>query len=510
MSEKIVTLEEFASIREKLRRMGRKVVLCHGVFDLLHYGHIEHLQEARGFGDVLVVSVTAAAYVNKGPGRPYFTDRQRLFFLANIACVDYVILSEAVTVHKVVRTVRPDIYVKGAEYATAANDVTGNISGEQAIVEEYGGTIKFTHGAVYSSTKLINNFFGGLPENVLIFSQHLREKYGENVARQVRTMIDRFAALKVLVVGDIIIDDYVFCAVQGLTSKDAAMSARYESWERYAGGALAIARHIANFAGEVTLLSMTGHDRDVEDFLLDVMPPVKCRVVEEKNFVTPVKRRFLKRHALRKEYEKLFSVNYLLTKEGQRQVNYDKFYRNLADMLPQYDMVVVCDYGHGLLTDKAITMMERTAKFLAVNCQANSSNYGMNVITKYRRADAFVVDEKELHLAFPGSVAEDEEMLSKLEAMLNSKYAWETLGARGANCAGSCIVPAVTLHVKDTVGAGDAFYSLAALCAATDVPKDLATLISNVAGAIKTAMVGNSGPIPKVDLLKFIGTVLNV
>ena len=97
MSEKIVTLEEFASIRDKLRRMGRKVVLCHGVFDLLHYGHIEHLQEARGFGDVLVVSVTAAAYVNKGPGRPYFTDRQRLFFLANIACVDYVILSEAVT-----------------------------------------------------------------------------------------------------------------------------------------------------------------------------------------------------------------------------------------------------------------------------------------------------------------------------------------------------------------------------------------------------------------------------
>ena len=85
-------------------------------------------------------------------------------------------------------------------------------------MEEYGGTIKFTHGAVYSSTKLINNFFGGLPENVLIFSQHLREKYGENVARQVRTMIDSFAALKVLVVGDIIIDDYVFCAVQGLTS----------------------------------------------------------------------------------------------------------------------------------------------------------------------------------------------------------------------------------------------------------------------------------------------------
>ena len=68
----------------------------------------------------------------------------------------------------------------------------------------------------------------------------------------------------------------------------------------------------------------------------------------------------------------------------------------------------------------------------------------------------------------------------------------------------------MTLHVKDTVGAGDAFYSLSALAAATEVPVDLATLLSNIAGAIKTSVVGNSKPVPKVDLLKFVGTVLNV
>ncbi len=99
---KIVTKEEFRVVREGLRGEGKKVVLCHGVFDLLHYGHIEHLQDAKTQGDVLVVSVTASKYVNKGPGRPYFSDKQRMTFLASLEIVEYVILSEAVTVHAIV------------------------------------------------------------------------------------------------------------------------------------------------------------------------------------------------------------------------------------------------------------------------------------------------------------------------------------------------------------------------------------------------------------------------
>ena len=138
MNDKIITREEFGRIRDRMRKDGNKVVLCHGVFDLLHYGHIEHLQEAKAQGDVLVVSVTAAKYVNKGPGRPYFNDQQRMAFLASLEFVDYVLLSEAVTVHEIVKYVQPNVYVKGQEYAAAENDVTGNIGPEQEIVEQYG------------------------------------------------------------------------------------------------------------------------------------------------------------------------------------------------------------------------------------------------------------------------------------------------------------------------------------------------------------------------------------
>lgn len=510
---KIFQMEEFSKIRGEFRLDKKAVVLCHGVFDLLHYGHVEHLQEAKSMGDILVVSVTAARFVNKGPGRPYFNDEQRMRFLASLACVDYVILSEAVTVHDVVKAVQPDIYVKGQEYAVSKNDVTGNIDSEKEIVERYGGKIRFTNGEVHSSTKLLNNFFGALPENVVRTSQILKEKYGADVSNQLREMVDGFSELRVLVIGDIIIDEYVFCKVQGLTTKDAAMSTRFESMERYAGGALAIARHLAGFAGKVTLLSMMGMGSEMAEYVHDVMDPVECRIVQERNFITPVKRRYLKMHPLRQIYDKLFSINHLLDRQGMRQVDYGNFYRNLEQMLPRYDLVVVCDYGHGLLESKAIRMLEKQARFLAVNCQTNSANYGMNVITKYRRADVFVVDERELRFPFGQSLAGTRELLEKLAARMKSRYAWATLGASGAlglKEREMVEFPAVTLHVKDTVGAGDAFYSLAALSAASRVPIDLATLMANIAGGIKSNRVGNSQPVRKVDLLKFMGTILNV
>ncbi len=511
--EKIISKEAFAKLREGFRGDHKTVVLCHGVFDLLHYGHIEHLQEAKALGDILVVSITAARFVNKGPGRPYFNDQQRLSFLASIECVDYVLLSEAVTVHEIVKVVQPDVYVKGQEYATAENDVTGNIGPEQKIVEKYGGHIHFTQGAVFSSTKLLNNFFGALPENVVETSRRLREKYGADIAEKVREMVDGFSKLRVLVVGDIIIDDYVFCKVQGLTTKDAALSTRYDSHELYAGGALAIARHLAGFAGNVTLLSMMGFEEEIASYILETMPPVECRIVQDKHFITPVKRRYLKRHPLRQEYEKLFSVNHIMDIDAIKQVDYGNFYRNLAQMVPAYDMVVVCDYGHGLLSEDSIRHIEGLAKFMAVNCQANSSNQGMNVISKYHRADTFVVDERELRLPFGQSLEDSPSLLRRLADRLDSRYAWVTMGAEGAyglHTKETAQIPAVTLHVKDTVGAGDAFYSLASLCAASTVPIDIATLVSNVAGAIKTNQVGNSRPVVKVDLLKFLNTVLNV
>ena len=514
-SGKIISAEQISSLRETLRQEGKSVVMCHGVYDLLHYGHIEHLKEAKSFGSVLVVSVTAAPFVNKGPDRPYFTDEQRLEFLASIEYVDYVLLSNEPTALTNIAAVRPDVYVKGQEFQSGTDGVTGHVAHEIKAVERFGGVVRYTQGEVFSSSRLLNNYFGALPEGVPEFSRKLTAAYGENLFDTITDAVEGFAKLRVLVVGDIIIDDYIFCATQGLTSKDATMSTRFQSVERYLGGALAIARHIANFCPQTEFLSMMGPEDDIRRLIDQGMPEhVRMHLLTDGAFVTPVKRRYLKRHPQRGDSEKLFSINYLNDTRNLQEINYSPFYHALEELLPEYDLVVLCDYGHGLINSEAAERVERFSNYLAVNCQTNSSNYGMNIITKYSRADTFTLDEKELDLAFRESWTDKLDLLERLRVHLNAQVGWLTMGAKGASAKAkgkdAVTVPALTLRVTDTVGAGDAFYALSSLCAAANITADISTLIANAAGAIKTHMLGNVGSVQKKDLLKFIKTVLNV
>ena len=230
---KIVSKEEYKkNIKNRLRQENKKVVLCHGVFDLVHPGHMIHFQQAKSMGDILVVSITSARNVRKGPGRPYFNDELRMRFLEAIECVDFVMLSEGYTVDDIVEAVEPDIYVKGEEYRQPEDDITGKISKEQELVERHGGQIKFTGGQVFSSTHLINTALSGLPDDVRCYMETFRQKYSMS---DIREYTEKISRLKILVVGDIIIDKYTYCNVQGMMSKDMGYSARLRSVEEYFG-----------------------------------------------------------------------------------------------------------------------------------------------------------------------------------------------------------------------------------------------------------------------------------
>ncbi len=512
-AEKIVTKEEFKNIRKELKKQGKKIVLCHGVFDLLHLGHIEHFLDAKKQGDVLVVSITAAKYVNKGPGRPYFDDAQRLEFLSNIEAVDYCMISESTTVHDIVECVQPDVYAKGKEYETSSNDITENIGSEEEYVRSFGGEMYYTEGEVHSSSKLLNRFFAALPEKALQASLDMKDKYGPDLMNNIRKKVDDFRNIKILVIGDVILDEYVFCNVQGVTMKDASISVFYDNEERYAGGALAIARHLSNFSDNVTLCSMIGTEDGVRSFIGEHLKNVKLEVLEDPGFTTPIKRRYLKANMQRQEYDKLFSVNRLMKRGERKRFNYKSFHERLKRVIPGYDMVVVGDFGHGLIDEEAIKIIQDRAPFLAINCQSNSANMGTNIITKYKRADVFVVDERELRLAFGQALSKREDLLKRLSEQMGSKYSWVTVGAEGAyGITGeeSTLQPALTLSVTDTVGAGDAFYSLAIMCSYSKMPLESATMIANAAGALKAGVVGNRDSVHKVDLLKFVNTILNV
>ncbi len=509
--QKIVSKNVFrAEIRPNIKKQNKAIVLCHGVFDLVHPGHIIHLEQAKQMGDVLVVSITAAKYVRKGPGRPYFDDEMRMKFLEALECVDYVMLSEGYTVDDIIESVEPDIYVKGEEYARAADDITGKITEEKKLVEKHGGRVQYTTGQTFSSTKLINTAMSGMSEEVRHYIENFKVNY---TMKQVRDYADKISRLKVLVIGDVIIDKYTYCDVQGMMTKDMGYSARLSHSEEYLGGSVAISRHLATYTDDVTLMSIIGNEENVKMRLMDELPDgIRLKLTYSSSFPTIVKHRYLTRNEKREEYHKIFAINNI-PKHMQYEVEaYAAFKKRLREEIDNYDVVFLCDFGHGLIDREIIDIIQKNAKYLALNCQTNSTNKGLNIITKYTRADIFTLDQQELKLAFPEYAMDEQISLEKLSSHLQGN-GWLTRGSKGAYgiCDGriqEC--PAFTLNVKDTIGAGDAFFATAGIFAAAGAPIEIGTFVGNIGGALGANIIGNKEAVEKVNVLKYASTLMNI
>ena len=155
---KVLGLHSLAKDLERLKLAGRKIVLCHGCFDLMHPGHIKHFQAAKKMGDILVVTVTPDIYVDKGPGKPVFNQNLRVDSIAALECVDYAAVNSWPTAEELLRLLKPDVYVKGQEFENL-EDKTGKIQKEYEVLKEIDTELKFTHEVVFSSTKLLDQHF---------------------------------------------------------------------------------------------------------------------------------------------------------------------------------------------------------------------------------------------------------------------------------------------------------------------------------------------------------------
>lgn len=502
-SSKIVPFFQLKDRVDNLRRLGKRIVQCHGTFDLIHPGHLSHFEEAKAKGDVLVVTLTAGEFVRKGPGRPFFNDGLRAKALAALTTVDLVSVVPHPAAKEAIEAVRPHVYCKGTEYRDPLGDATGNLREDIATVRKMGGRMAYVGSVVFSSSKLLQGEFVQRSDALQEFCRGILRRTPPD---KLRAEVEKFSKLRMLVVGDLIFDRYSTVAIQGLTSKNRIISGRFLEENTQPGGALAVYRHLRVFAPQTRLVGVVGREPWVEPLLRVSLAPIGNRIIRSKGYVSILKQRFVEPFSEGKEISKLFAVNYL--REGEIPEPMEKeVLRRLKKEVAWADAVLVMDFGHGLMTERIRDFLQQKARILVVNCQTNSNNFAFNLINRrYRRADAFALDSSEIHLAAGHKKISYEKELTMLARQLRSQYAWltrgsvETLGWTRRDGFVRC--EPLAKVVVDTVGAGDAFISLASLGVAQKLPLDVTTLLGQLAGAEAVGIIGNQKPVSKAGILK--------
>jgi rfaE bifunctional protein nucleotidyltransferase chain/domain len=503
---KLRTLDELGEIAARARADGRRIVQAHGAFDLMHVGHVRHLEAARRLGDVLLVTITADRFLKKGPGRPVFTASLRAEALAALQCVDWVAVVDDDDAVGAIQRIRPGIYVKGPDYVNAADDVTGKISLERAACEAGGGRVHFTDDAVFSSSGLINrhlDVFG--PE----LRAHLDRMRGQGALGQLLELMERVRDHRVLVVGDAIVDDYQYVEPMQKTPKEHLIATRHRSGELFAGGVFAVANHVSSFCRQVDVVTCLGElDRHEDLVRQSLRPNVALHALTRPGAPTTLKRRFVDPAVMRKLFEVHFMHDEPLPAALQSELD-----ARIAALAPACDLVIVADFGHGLLAPSTIASLTGGSRFLAVTAQTNSANYGYNLVTRYPRADYVCIDEAEARLAASDRLGPLAEVARRLiDQRVDCSKIIVTRGRQGCvtleRGQAATSVPAFAGTVVDTLGAGDAFLAVTAPLVAAGGALDDVGFVGNVVGALEVAVVGHRRWIERAGVIKAVTSLL--
>lgn len=469
------------------RPRKKKVIMCHGVFDVVHPGHLRHLLYAKSKADILVASITADQHITKGQYRPHVPQDLRAANLAAFEIVDYVVIDKNATPVENLKLVQPDYFAKGYEYG--AKDVNPRTQEEVAALESYGGEIIFTPGdIVYSSSRLIDLAPPEIKYDKLVT---LMEREGITFTT-LRNTLASMRGKKVHVVGDTIIDSLTRCAMIGGQTKTPTMSVLYEDRVDYIGGAGIVAEHLRAAGADVVFSTVLGDDA-LRDFTLEGLAKrgVTVHPVIDKTRPTTHKN--------------------AIVVEGYRLLKIDTLDNNsigdgvLAELLKSVasvsaDAVVYSDFRHGIFNRRTIPLLVDAipaGAFRVADSQV-ASRWGN--ITEFKGFDLITPNEREARFALADQDSGIRPLASRLYDTAACKTLLLKLGDRGVltckNLDHEALdsffsVDSFVDRVVDAVGAGDALLAYATLAMLVSGSTAEATILGSMAAACECELDGN-------------------
>ena len=456
------SLNEFSEAKSRLIKLKKKIVLCHGVFDLYHAGHLNYFEEAKKYGDIVIVTLTTDRYVKKAPNRPYFKFTNRAKVISSISLVDYVIKSDNETSIEAIRFLKPDVYFKGPDYKDHKKDPTGNIKKEIQAVKKFKGKIMYSSGKTFSSSKILNQLgeYDSLQKKTI---SYIKANY--NFEYIEKNIFNKLQKDQVLVVGDTIIDRFVFCKNIGMSGKEAIRTVEKINEQRFVGGSIAVANNISNFVKKVYLVTALGdHVADQNYCKKNLNSNISLKKIIIKNSPTTQKTKIVDIDT----NQKLLGI-YNFKDEEVTVSNHNKLIKLFKESIKNVNLGIILDYGHGLFNRKfADLILSHKKKNFFFNTQINAANFGYHTIGKYKKAKFAIINEVELRHEMRDRISEIEILIKLLSKKLDINTLVVTAGTKGSyaysrqkNKVYHCA--SFAKNVVDKIGAGDNFMSIFSL-----------------------------------------------
>ena len=330
----------------------------------------------------------------------------------------------------------------------------------------------------------------------------------ENFERELSKNLGKLKTIRVLIIGDTIIDRYTYVTPKGRAIKDPILSCAFNYEENYVGGALAIANHACSYVGEVKLITLIGDkDPQLEFIQGSLKEGISLKTFTKKDSPTTVKERFIDLP----RGQKMFKVEHMNDEPISEELS-EEIANFLEKELPNYDVVIVSDYGHGFLDKRIRGVLQEKSRFLSLNVQSNSANMGYNYVRGYGRSDFLTMNEEELRLPLGMRFEGIEEIIPKFQEVFGHGKFLVTLSKKGCMLFDRGRIyygHSIANKVLDTVGAGDAVFTIASLFVYSGMDDSMIPFISNCAGSIGANIVGNKEFVDKNRLIEFMGGAHN-
>jgi rfaE bifunctional protein kinase chain/domain len=469
------------------RPRAQKVIMCHGVFDVVHPGHVRHLLYAKSKADIVIASLTADKHITKGVYRPHVPQDLRAVNLAAFEMVDYVLIDERDTPLENIRLIQPDYFAKGFEYG--GNGIAQKTAEELAIVQAYGGELIFTPGdVVYSSSALIRE----TPPDVRHANLQIVMERNNIDFNGLRRVLDDMEGRRVHVLGDTIVDSYTYCAMIGGQTKTPTLSVAFERRVDYVGGAGIVAKHLLAAGADVTFSTVLGDD-PLKDFVVDDLQKsgIRLRAIVDRTRPT------VNKNAMIVGGYRLLKVDTL----DNRSISDEILSKLQAGVSEQkVDAVVFSDFRHGLFNRRTIPSLIKSIPngvYRVADSQV-ASRWGN--VTDFKDFDLITPNEREARFAVGDQDSGVRPLASLVYDAARCKLLILKLGERGVLVCRDAehysldsyfVIDSFVDRVVDAVGAGDALLAYSTLAMLACGNNAAATILGCMAASCECELDGN-------------------